>query len=452
MSRSGPIETGTTSAKRALSAGELRTERSIALIRIAVIVVVAGVYLSSIGIRRPLGPLAVSILALVAIYSLWTLLARPYASMPPARFQTATLLADAAFITLWCKATGGPASEFWTLYLIAVIAVAMRFDLTETLGSALGLALLYVVVMSMEGGLPRTSLLARPALMLVTGFAVGLLARERRVDERQRDALVRIADERSRALAEEQALVIRLRQVDLAKTEFVAVASHEFRGPLSAILGVVSTLRTHDEELGPDVRAELLEGAAAQAERLTRLVEDLLTVSRIDDGALPLDVRPVHPRRLIFEAMQASGTSDLANVETGDVERVWCDADRIVRVLTNLLDNAKKYSLPGGAVFVTVWEGESAVTFSVRDQGPGIPSEQRDEIFERYKRLMAAPEKPGTGLGLYISRCLVEAHGGEIRVNEAPGGGAEFLFSLPKPSAVEVAATAQYPVPRANVS
>jgi signal transduction histidine kinase len=446
MSRSGDPETENTSAKKALSASELRSERSIALIRIAVIVVVAGVYLSSIGIRRPLGPLAVSILALVAIYSLWTLVAHPYEWMSPVRFKAATLIADAAFITLWCKATGGAASEFWTLYLIAVIAVAMRFDLVETLGAALGLALLYVVVMSMEGGLPRTSLLARPALMLITGFAVGLLARERRVDERQRDALTLVAEDRSRALAEEQALVSRLRQVDLAKTEFVAVASHEFRGPLAGILGVVETLRAHDQELEPDVRIELLEAAAAQAERLTRLVDDLLTVSRIDDGALPLDIQPVHPRRLIFEAMQASGTSDLVSPETGRVQRVWCDADRIVRVLTNLLDNAKKYSPPGGIVFVTVSEDEDAVTFSVRDEGPGIPREQREEIFERFKRLMATPERPGAGLGLYISRCLVEAHGGEIRVAEGEGGGAEFVFSLPKPTAAEIPLSAEYPI------
>jgi signal transduction histidine kinase len=452
MSRSGATETDPSGRRSALSADQLRTERSIALIRIAVVVVVGGVYLSSIGIRRPLGPLAVSILAIVAAYSLWMLLARPYQWVSPARFQAATLLVDAAFITLWCKATGGAASEFWTLYLIAVIAVAMRFDLVETLGAALGLALLYVVTMSMDSGLPHTSLLTRPPLMLITGFAVGLLARERRIDERQRDEVTQVAEERSRALAEEQALVERLRQVDLAKTEFVAVASHEFRGPLAAILGVVSTLRAHDQELEPEVRAELLGAAADQAERLARLVDDLLTVSRIDEGVLPLDVQPVHPRRLIFEAMQASGTADLVSVETGSVERVWCDVDRIVRVLTNLLDNAKKFSPAGGAIFASVSEGESAVTFSVRDEGPGIPPDQREEIFQRYRRLMVSPDNPGAGLGLYISRCLVEAHGGEIRVVEAPGGGAEFVFSLPKAPAAEPRAHAEYPLAQAVVS
>ena len=416
-----------------LSPNQLRTERSIAIIRIAVILVVAAVYLSSIGIRRPLGPLAIAILTLAAVYALWTLLAKPYESMPGTRFQAATLLADAAFITLWCKATGGPSSEFWTLYLIAVIAVAMRFDLLETLAAALALAVLYVAVMSIAGGLARTSLLTRPPLMLITGFAVGVLARERRLDEQQREALARIAEESSAALAEEQALVARLRQVDLAKTEFVAVASHEFRTPLAAILGVVSTLRAHGDELEPDVRAELLDGAAAQTQRLARLVDDLLTVSRIEDGALPLDLQPVHPQRLIYEAVQASGTADLVSVKTGGVERVVCDADRIVRVLTNLLDNARKYSPPGGTIFVAVSEDDDAVRFGVRDEGPGVPTAHREEIFERFRRLMdGSSQKPGTGLGLYISRCLVEAHGGEISVREAQGGGAEFVFTLPK--------------------
>lgn len=407
-------------------------ERSIALIRIAVVVVIGGVYLSSIGVRRPLGPLAISILALASVYSLWSLLARPYESLEPNRFRAATLLVDAALITLWCKATGGPASEFWTLYLIAVIAVAMRFDLVETLGAALGLALLYVVVMSMDGGLPTTSLLSRPPLMLITGFAVGILARQRRRQQQEHDALLRVAEERLRALAEEQGLVARLQQVDFARTEFVAVASHEFRTPLAAILGVVSTLRAHGDELDAEVRAELLDGAVAQTERLARLVDDLLTVSRVEEGALPLDIQPVHPQRLVHEAVQASGTADQVSVRLGGVERVWCDADRIVRVLTNLLDNARKYSPSQGTIYLAVSEDDHDVSFSVRDEGPGIPKEEREAVFERFRRLIQGSDRPGTGLGLYISRCLVEAHGGSIDVREAPAGGAEFVFSLPR--------------------
>jgi len=101
-------------------------------------------------------------------------------------------------------------------------------------------------------------------------------------------------------------------------------------------------------------------------------------------------------------------------------------------VLTNLLDNARKYSPPDGDIFVTVTEDERFVTFGVRDQGPGIPKERREEVFERFRRLAEGPDRPGSGLGLYITRCLVEAHGGSVRVEEAAGGGAHFLFTLPK--------------------
>ena len=104
----------------------------------------------------------------------------------------------------------------------------------------------------------------------------------------------------------------------------------------------------------------------------------------------------------------------------------------MIRVLTNLIDNARKYSPPDGPIFVTVTEGPSTISVSVRDEGPGIPKERRAEVFDRFKRLGEKPQKPGAGLGLYITRSLVEAHGGTIRVDEAPGGGADFTFTIPQ--------------------
>jgi signal transduction histidine kinase len=422
---------------------ELRTERTIALVRMAVVAVVSVVYLSSLGLERRLGSLALSILALAAIYTLWTVLTRPYESVVGRRFRTASLLADVALISLWTRATGGPDSEFWTLYLIAVIAVALRFDLLETMGSALGIALVYVMSMSAVGGLSTSSLIARPSLMVITGFAVGMLAQQRRVHEDQRRALERIVEERSRALEREQAAVARLTELDVAKTEFVAVASHEFRTPLTGIIGVLSTLRSHGDALEPEVRRELLEGAEQQATRLARLVDDLLTVSRIEGGSVSLDIQPVHPDRLAFEAGQASGTAASLRVETNGVERVWCDADRMVRVMTNLLDNARKYSPSGAPILLEFHEDGEAVAFRVRDRGPGIEAIDRDRIFDRFQRLVAGSAQPGSGLGLYITKTLVEAHGGTIAVHEADDGGAVFEVRLPIPAAVHLHRTAR---------
>ena len=423
---------GAGAPRGSLSLEERRTERSIAVVRMAVVAVVAVIYLSSTGIRPAVRPLAPSVLVLAAVYAFWSLLAHPDETMSTNRFQAATLLVDATLITLWCVATGGTNSEYWTLYLIALTAVAMRFSLMETFFSALGLAVLYVIVLSINGGASTAASMSRLLLLLIAGFTLGVMAQQRRTHQVQRELLAQIAEDRSQALAEEQALVARLREVDLAKSEFVAVAAHEFRTPLSAILGVLSTLRTHGNGLDPSLREELLVGAETQAQRLARLVDDLLTVARIEDGALRVDMQPVEADWLVSHAIQVSRTGDRVRADLGGVQTIRCDADQMVRVLTNLIDNARKYSPPDGAIFVTVAEGPSTVSVSVRDEGPGIPKERRAEVFDRFRRLGEKPQKPGAGLGLYITRSLVEAHGGTIRVDEAPGGGADFNFTIPQ--------------------
>jgi signal transduction histidine kinase len=429
MGRPGSTQAGGASG---LSADDRRTERTVALIRLAVIAVVGAVYLSSVGIERDLARPAVGVLVAAGLYALWALLGRPYESLPPARFRAATLVIDAVLITLWTHATGGTNSEFWTLYVIAVISVALRFDWSETVGAALGLSVVYVLLITFDGGIPSAAVLARPAVMVIMGFAVGGIVEQRRLHQERQEVLAQLIEERTRALSEEQALTARLREVDLAKTEFVAVASHEFRTPLAAILGVLGTLRSHADSLTPEIREELLDGATAQASRLSRLVEDLLTVSRIEEGIVTLDVRPVELEALVAEAAEASGTAERLVTELHGVERIPCDADRVIRVLTNLLDNARKYSPAEGRIFLAVADSDREVTVSVRDEGPGIPRERRDEVFDRFRRLVDRPDKPGSGLGLYITRALVEAHGGTIRVDDAPGGGAEFVFTLPK--------------------
>jgi signal transduction histidine kinase len=280
-------------------------------------------------------------------------------------------------------------------------------------------------------------------LMVITGFAVGVLAEQRRVHAERQRALEQLVDERSHALEEEQAIVARLTELDVAKTEFVAVASHEFRSPLSAIVGVLSTLRAHGDDLEPEVRRELLEGAEQQAIRLGRLVDDLLTVSRIEDGGLRLDVQPVHPDRLVFEASQASRTGDVLRIEPNGVTRVWCDVDRMVRVLVNLLDNARKYSPPGAPIVLSFAEDGDVIVIRVRDRGAGIPAADRDEVFDRFRRLVSGSGQPGAGLGLYITKTLVEAHGGTISVSETEDGGAEFAVRLPIPAMVHLRRTAR---------
>lgn len=445
----GVIATRTVPARPAPKGGSglsvLRTERSIALVRIALVMAVAGIYTVSLGVQRGLGPGALLILVLAAAYAIVSVLPFSGADLPTPRLRTMMLLADIALITLWVHATGGPRSEFWTLYLIAIVSVALRFGLLETMAGALGLAVLHVAAMYLWGGLSRTQLIYRPTLMLVTAFAVGVLADQRSVHRRERQQFEALAQERTRELGRERAEVERLRRVDLARSELVAVAAHEFRTPLAAILGVLSTLRTHGMALETQVREELLDGATAQAERLARLVEDLLTVARIEDGVVRLDLAPVSVRNLLIEAEHASATAGRVHVELGRVDDVVCDADAVIRVLANLLDNARKYSPEGAPIVVSVAQDERSVRFAVRDPGPGVPPAEREAIFERFRRA-GNGNQPGAGLGLHICRGLVEAHGGTIEVGDAPEGGAEFAFTLPRRTPVLSARPEDAPV------
>jgi signal transduction histidine kinase len=413
-------------------ASALRSERSIALIRIAIIGVVMWIYLGSLGIQRQLGPEAIVVLAFAGLYGVASLLVLVGDQLPSMRARFVTVFVDILLITLWVQTTGGPRSEFWTLYLIVVVSAALRFRLLETLAVALGLTILHLSLTIGQGGLERYQVVYRPSLLIATGFAVGVLAHQRAVHRKERRALEALVETRGKELGQERAEVERLRRVDLKRSEFVAIAAHEFRTPLAAIIGVLSTLKAHGPVLEQAVRLELIDGAQAQAERLTRLVEDLLTASRIEDGVVRLHPERVNPRVLVAEAEQASGTMGRVSVELNRVDPLVCDEDAIVRVLTNLLDNARKYSPDDAPIVLSVSQDDEEVRFSVRDAGPGIPPDEREAVFERFRRL-GDGLKPGAGLGLYISRGLVEAHGGEVTVGDAPEGGAEFAFTLPRP-------------------
>ena len=375
------------SGEGGLRLSALRTERSIALIRVTVLSVVVAVYLSGIGIRGSLGPSALVILVLAVVYAFACLIAFASDESVSMRTQIVTLLVDVGLITLWISATGGGRSQFWTLYLIVVLSVALRFGMVETLGVAAGLAILHVSVLMGAVGIEHAELVYRPTLLVVTGFAVGVLSHQRGLQRRESRALQALAETRADQLGKERAEVARLRRVDLARSEFVAVAAHEFRSPLAAILGVLSTMKTHGDTLAPRVRDELIDGA--------------------------------------------SGTRGRLHVELDRADLVVCDVDALIRVLTNLLDNARKYSPEGTEIVLSVSQDEERVCFTVRDAGPGVPPQEREAIFERFRRADGSG-KPGAGLGLYISRGLVQAHGGELTVGDAPGGGAEFVFWLPR--------------------
>lgn len=406
----------------------LRANQTIAALRFCVLAVVVVIFLGAAGVRETAGSAGVAILVCAGLYAFTSLVisTRGEGSSYPGRGIALAL--DAALVTAWVVATGGD-SEFWTLYLIVIVAVALRFGIVETLGVALVLAIVNAVVLAQGDGM-WTVRLYRPTLLLVAGFGAGVLSLQR-VDQRhKRDEMEAIAQSTARQLGRERAEVERLRRVDLARTEFVGVAAHELRTPLAAILGVLTTLKDHGAALDDRDRIELIEGAESQAERLSRLVEDLLTVSRIQDGVLRLSMNPVPAPDLVAEAARASGTRDRLRTEIDLSEDVVCDADAIVRVLTNLFGNARKYSPADSPIVVAVSADDRRVRFEVRDEGGGVAKADREVIFERFRRAEDSGA-PGAGLGLYISRGLVRAHAGELEVEDAPEGGASFTFWLP---------------------
>ena len=227
------------------------------------------------------------------------------------------------------------------------------------------------------------------------------------------------------------------RRVERLKSEFVSTISHELRTPLAAIYGAALTLQRRDPVLDAQ-RDRLLEVVAAEAERLARIVNDILWVSRVESGTLHIAVENCDPTRLaqaVVSAAQAHLPENLMLTLEADADlpSVAADADKVRQILANLVDNSVKYSPDGGRIRVRITSDGTCVRFAVIDDGLGIPASERHRIFEKFYRL--DPELTrgvgGTGLGLYISRELVRRMNGRIHVESNEGAGASFTVELP---------------------
>lgn len=278
------------------------------------------------------------------------------------------------------------------------------------------------------------------AIFFGTAGIVGTLGSRRRSAQLRAERLareLREANAELARLAERERLFIELEQTERLRRQVLANVSHELRTPLAGILtGATSLLRRRS--LPDDVRPEI-GSLATEARRLDRLVSDLLDMTRIEGGIV--DLRPAEVD--VAEAVEAS-ISRLRS-RSGDrrvvldapppVPEVIADWQRLAQVLDNLLDNADRLSPPAGEIHVSVSPiSEHRVVIRVRDDGPGVPVELRDHIFERFVRGADSRANPnaGMGLGLPIVRGLVEAQGGHVWLEDsAPGSGACFAFSLP---------------------
>jgi len=227
------------------------------------------------------------------------------------------------------------------------------------------------------------------------------------------------------------------REVDRIKNEFLSVVSHELRTPLTSIRGSLGLLSGGSlGELSPPA-GRMAAIALDSSERLTRLIDDILDMERIESGTMPMNFVEHDATDLIRTAVgqleglsQASGVR-LETVATGG--RVVGDSDRIVQTLTNLIGNAVKFSAAGGVVRVSSAEHDARVRFRVADEGRGIPSEKLERIFERFEQVDSSDTrlKGGSGLGLAISKGIVERHGGRIWAESTPDVGTVVSFDIP---------------------
>ncbi len=225
------------------------------------------------------------------------------------------------------------------------------------------------------------------------------------------------------------------RELARMQDEFVSTVSHELRTPLGFIKGYVTTLLRDDTQWDHQTSAEFLRIIDEEADRLRELIDNLLDSSRLESGSLSMTCEPTRVTSLVratasraqslYPGMQLS--LDMAE----DLPIVRLDSTRVAQVLDNLLSNAHKYA-QGSPVGIRVQLDGENVRFEVHDGGPGIPPEHVGHLFERFFRVPGSKAGVrGTGLGLYICRKIVEAHGGEIRVDSPPGDGTRFTFTIP---------------------
>lgn len=230
--------------------------------------------------------------------------------------------------------------------------------------------------------------------------------------------------------------VTRLMRVDELKNDLVATVAHEFRTPLTSLRMAIHLCV--EEAAGPvtDKQADLLLTARQDCERLQGIVDDLLDLSRIQAGRVELQRRPVRPRTLLEDAAAAARDAAEAagvvlQVHAEGVEReVPADPERMALVLSNLVSNALRHTPRGGRIALSAAPAGEAVRFEVADTGEGIPHDDLERIFDRYFRVPGR-RAGGVGLGLYLVRELVQAHGGEVGVESTPGEGSRFWFTLP---------------------
>ncbi len=241
-------------------------------------------------------------------------------------------------------------------------------------------------------------------------------------------------------LAEEARRAHLRAETEQLRSALLSSVSHDLRTPLGVVTGATSALLDEDAPTDEATRRELLQTAHEEALRLSRLVRNLLDMTRLEAGALKVKKGPVSVEELVGSALgrtadRLAGREVRTSVPSDLLAA--CDAVLVEQVLINLLENATKYSPPGSPIDLAARKEDEMVAIDISDRGPGVPEADADRVFEKFARVHEG-EGGGVGLGLTICRGIVQAHGGSIQVLQRAGGGATFRFTLPAaPASVE---------------
>lgn len=229
------------------------------------------------------------------------------------------------------------------------------------------------------------------------------------------------------------------KDVDRLKSEFISQVSHELRTPLTAIKGYIDNLRDGLAGALSEKQISYLDRVTKNTNQLAHLISDLLDISRIESGKMTLSLMPMSMKELVGQVIKelqptiAEKRLEVAVEAFGNEHLINADRDKLEQVITSLLDNAVKFTPPGGRITITLGQDDQFYTTTIRDTGIGIPVEKQSWVFERFSRIRhdSLAKTNGAGVGLYITKNIIEMHGGKIWVVSKPGKGCEFSFILP---------------------
>jgi signal transduction histidine kinase len=347
--------------------------------------------------------------------------------------QSSDLLRNAPYLVfpllLWIAVRFGPAATSYALVIVTAISIANTIN---SMAANHTPETRFLLETQLFLGVAAISKLALAAIMTERRLAEANL---RESEARYRDLAARYAQtlEQAQLYEGERRARLAAEEADKLKLQFLAMISHELRTPLTSIKGFITTLLAQDIEIDPPTQRKFLNIADEETDRLQDLISQLLDLSQMQAGTLRINPQPSSVYR-ILEAAQpqletVSANHSLKVYIESSLPPIQADQSRIVQVLSNLVQNAAKYSPTSSPITVTVEQEAQFVRFNVRDEGKGIPIELQKAAFEAFRQLQTNGK--GIGLGLAICKGLVEAHGGRIWVDDRVGTGTTMSFTLP---------------------